>query len=408
MEEKRRRTYRLPPCPPYDVEGMESWLADLGQKGLFLVENGFSGGIATFERREVQWVKYRLEAAQRGFTPWTLNGDEPDPEQLELSQEYGWEYVARRGDFFIFRSFAPGARELNTDPCVQALSMYKVKERQIRSMIIPVVFLALFFYVAWWSGIQITLTTMEWWRFLLTVAVALWCVPWMLLSAIRLGRLRKKLKAGGTLGKKNWRQGQFFYHVNCLVTLVLAVMVTVVFLGGYANRKVPLDQIPISDYTGQLPFASFEDLAGDEQFLYQMEMRGASGFNDIRDWTGVLGVRNIDYNEYATLTFANGTKISGGLYVLYHETMNPAVARGIAEEYERRDRQRGQYVPIELPDLGADLDYGAAYRGRQGYPTVVFQKENVVIQVLFHQWEPEKQLDLAVWAGPIARSIAGA
>ena len=36
MKEKiGKHTFRLPPCPAYDIEGMESWLSDLAMEGLF-------------------------------------------------------------------------------------------------------------------------------------------------------------------------------------------------------------------------------------------------------------------------------------------------------------------------------------------------------------------------------------
>ena len=32
-----RRAYRLPPCPAWDVEGMERWLEDMAERGFFLI-----------------------------------------------------------------------------------------------------------------------------------------------------------------------------------------------------------------------------------------------------------------------------------------------------------------------------------------------------------------------------------
>ena len=35
-----RPVYILPPCPSYDVEGMESWLTDMAKDGLILTKDG--------------------------------------------------------------------------------------------------------------------------------------------------------------------------------------------------------------------------------------------------------------------------------------------------------------------------------------------------------------------------------
>ena len=42
------RIWRLPPCPPYDVEGMESWLSDMAAQGWKLEPDDFFFGIASF------------------------------------------------------------------------------------------------------------------------------------------------------------------------------------------------------------------------------------------------------------------------------------------------------------------------------------------------------------------------
>ena len=58
------------------------------------------------------------------------DGDDPEEEEIELSEAYGWEYVTRRGDFYIYRSLEENVRELNTDPEVYALAMKMVQKRQ--------------------------------------------------------------------------------------------------------------------------------------------------------------------------------------------------------------------------------------------------------------------------------------
>ena len=98
---KERHTHHLPPCPAYDVEGMERWLSDMAHKGLFLTKDGFFAGVATFEYGSARSAKYRLEAAQKSTSMWSENGGEPDPEQVELSERYSWSYIAKRGDFYI-------------------------------------------------------------------------------------------------------------------------------------------------------------------------------------------------------------------------------------------------------------------------------------------------------------------
>ena len=43
-------SYRLAPCPSYDIDGMQGWLAQMAQKGLHLSSDGFFAGFAIFEK----------------------------------------------------------------------------------------------------------------------------------------------------------------------------------------------------------------------------------------------------------------------------------------------------------------------------------------------------------------------
>ena len=58
--EEPKHVYRLPPCPAYDIEGMESWLSDMAANGLLLSADGFFAGFAIFEKSEPRAVRYRL------------------------------------------------------------------------------------------------------------------------------------------------------------------------------------------------------------------------------------------------------------------------------------------------------------------------------------------------------------
>lgn len=134
QEAHTRTVYRRPPCPSYDVEGTEAWLTDLAREGLLLESDGFFAGFAAFEKTAPTRVKYRLEAAQKHASLWSEDGGEPDEAQVELCAQYRWEYVARHGQFYIYRSDDPSARELNTDPKVQALALNAVKKRLVSDL----------------------------------------------------------------------------------------------------------------------------------------------------------------------------------------------------------------------------------------------------------------------------------
>ena len=171
MEAEPKRVWRLPPCPAYDVEGMESWLTDQEARGLRLSRDGFFAGFAIFEKRESSTARYRLQPAEKGKSAWNTE-DGPSDGEEEMSAAMGWDYVARWGEFHIYRCADRQARELNTDPRVQAIALDKVRSRERMNLISLFFWPVLFLGSVAVCGPLLCLLEIGLWRFLLLAAAA--------------------------------------------------------------------------------------------------------------------------------------------------------------------------------------------------------------------------------------------
>ena len=134
MENRVRHTYRLCPCSPMDVEGIQSWLEELARDGLVLETDGSFCGIFTFRKETAKTVRYRLTPVRKKQGFWE-DSREPSEEEKEYSAQCGWEYVARCGSFHIYSADNPNARPLHTDPAVQAMAMDALRKQQ-RSLLL--------------------------------------------------------------------------------------------------------------------------------------------------------------------------------------------------------------------------------------------------------------------------------
>lgn len=398
MEKKTVR--RLPPCPAYDVEGMESWLTDLARDdGLFLVQDGIFAGVAEFEVGEPrQDVKYRLEAAPKSTSFLAEDGGEPDPEAVELNREFSWDYVGRRGDFYIYRTNDPTARELNTDPEVQALAIGAVKKRQAGSV----------FYLIWWLVIYPTLLIARGgflrmavetgtWFVLWTGLVLLWLAADVAAELVHLNRLMKKLRTDGALERnKQWRGRTVPYQVKNLLLFVLCAAWVIVGLNRWAAAEEHRHQP--SDYQGAPPFATIADFGAPES--YQISRWDWDG---VREWSDWLAPRNLKWSEHAQVQVREGEYlITGGLEVEYHEMAAPFLARWMAWELTPRPTTNLNYQMLETPSL--DVDYAAAFVSV--FPTVVLQKGDEVLLASFYQYQAsEGRLELEEWAAILAESL---
>ena len=111
---------KIIPVSLYDIPGLEHWLEEQANQGLFPTS---LGSWAVFEERDVPGVRFRLDP----FANRAGEGLEPTPEKLELYRAAGWEYAFRVGRaYFLFYTTDPQAPELFSDYQSQGLSLYRL------------------------------------------------------------------------------------------------------------------------------------------------------------------------------------------------------------------------------------------------------------------------------------------
>ena len=141
-------------------------------------------------------MRYRLEPAQRRLNFWSDKGVEPDEEAEELNASYGWEYIASRGQFYIYQTREPGTRELNTDPAVLALALDSVRKRERGSFFSLLFWLIVYPLIFFYGGVVQLMLALGTWRFAWGAVIAIWAL-WSSAAALAsMRRLRKKLAAG--------------------------------------------------------------------------------------------------------------------------------------------------------------------------------------------------------------------
>ena len=138
---------KILPVSTADILGLEKWLEDQANNGLFPVS---IGRWATFTTTGVPGTRFRLE-------PYGKCGDSPTEEQISLYCNAGWEYAFAIGAsyYFLFYTTDPSAVELYSDHESRGLSLERLEKAtqraQRRTMIFYLVLIAviawfLFFY----------------------------------------------------------------------------------------------------------------------------------------------------------------------------------------------------------------------------------------------------------------------
>ena len=396
-EEKVKKIYRLPPCPSYDVEGMEGWLSDMAKQGRHLCRDGIFCGVVAFEKGEAKQVKYRLTAAKNGTSMWSKNDGEPEQDEIELSAMYGWEYTAKRGDFHIYRTDDPNVRELNTDPCVQALALTEIKKCRNGSAF-EWIFWLLFWAVATEGRLILSMIYAKTWFMLIVLAVALLFTVSAVVRTVRLGSLVKKLKAQGHLDPvKSTARKTVLYHIGRLVRVLLVIILVITLLANINSRVLGETEIPLSEVTEELPFATMSDFA---EGVYKQDTFG-DWTNYAIHWSDILAPDCWCWRELAKVQTEHGV-LDGSLYVDYFETVSPTVAKIIAKEYYRKAKwdKHCDIFEAELPEG----DFAAAYYDEVHMPNMILQRGNIVINVSLHQYG-EALLSFDEWTEIVSSSL---
>ena len=406
-------THRLAPCPAYDVAGTERWLSEMAERGLHLAPDGFALGLVSFERGEPRRVQYRLEAIpKRGFMD---DGGAPDGEAVELAAQYGWEFVSRRGEFFVYRAEGEDVRELNTDPRVQALAMRAVRARQ-RGALFSILFWILIYPLARNGGVLYrtpllsSLTFGTWLSLFSAFMVAWYCIE-AVITAVSLERLYRRLSRGERTDERQGntsrraRRHRAVTVAQVLLTVVWIVLVAINTL----NLMAETDEMRLGEYLregGTVPFATVTDLAAAQGEVVDAQSTMSAFGNTIRVWRDPLAPVNIDYCEITEVVLADGSVMENGLYVEYHEAANARIAAALAREHLRFDSRRGKrYDPLTLKtELAADQVY--VYLDNLHMPTVILQMGNRVIRASLHGYGEGEDIPLESWVQTVAESIS--
>ena len=398
--EEKKTYYRLVPCPSYDVEGMESWLEDLAEEGLFLTNDGFFCGFGFFHKEEPRKVKYRLQARSAHGSFFTDEG-EPLKEELELSKELGWEFVAQRGEFFIYRSLEENVRELNSDPAVQAITMKEVQKRQFHSIITCLIWVIIYPLVKKNGAILVPLLYMKTWFYLFCVVLGCYFFFSSVWKMVYYTKLRKKLKNGEQLNReKNWKKNARLYPAKNILVIVLCCVWGCIVLGNIHRNVLYEDEISLKEYTGNPPFATMADIAPGK--TYEIVDMGYA--NTVVAWSDVLSPVNYIWEEVAEIQVTEDRSVYGLWDINYHELRWEWMAKLVASDYMRIDKERDFKFLGEL-DLG--IDYAVVYLDDIHMHKVILRQGNKVLQGTFHEYSGEKEnyLTLEEWAKIMADSI---
>lgn len=386
-----KKSYRICPCDSYDIEGIQSWLEDLAQEGLFLEEDGVFCGVFTFVRGKAERVAYRLDIAQKQKPRFFGGSDGWTEEEKELYRAMGWEFLLQYGEFRIYRALKPDAPELNTESQTHAMTMGFLK-RSARSNWIWAIGAVLFWLVFARSALRYPWLNLAVVGVVFTVSaygVLLDAVVTPLFRVLRLRKYEKRLLAGESLtAYRDWKKTAVRTYCHRILPIVLGVCIAGCLLSVLYRVGT---EFPVEEYPNP-PFATLEDVFPGAA----IEEDDWLDYGKAKRWDTALAA-NSEWNESSDITTKDGEKYFCILRLDYHETATEWMAKGLEQDYYDYDanRHRGKrFEDLQAPDLGVDSiraynSYGSFYvLMRQGNRVVhaVVLIDNKTNQNQWHLW----------------------
>ena len=371
MKDKVKKVHRLLPCPAYDIEGVESWLADMAKEGLLLDKKSpFGSSFLRFVPAVPQTVRYRLEPKAKGMDHiW-----EPPEEARALAGNYGWEFVCPFEMFYIYRTVRADAPEMNTDNLVQAQSLKRLKKDLFASLFWQLVTVGYvlfgfgrepFRFVVTFGSIYVVL-------FLLFFGGAVFSAAQRLRNILL---LHKKLKHNiPTDHNKDWKKGANFHKCLRLSSLSVWILALVVIFSTFFH-VFSLGKTATEDYPGDPPFVTVSDLHPGCSF-------GSAGMDSLYNYYQQMesdcAEQIIDWREFVKVFDENGDSLgTATMIVQYYDTASPWLARGLAQDFYRRDARWGMEPPEPLPTPELGLDHVRVYKAVG--TSIILQHGNVMV-----------------------------
>ena len=392
-------TIRMSPCPVYDIAGMEAWLESMAQKGLVLCN--YIMGLAVFEKREPIRMRYQL--ALLPYEPLMEKGlPAAQDEMIALCEEYGWQYITKRGRFGIFATEDTSARMLYSDKELASAEYAELRcseNAAFRSNLLWLLIIAPLMLFE--KNILYSCLTVGTELYILVFLAMTWHVVNNIQNIRQLRKLEEQLKGGESLRDCRIAQHSMAYRAYILVPIVcfiLLVVLLAVRMDYSYNRlyeDAPQGYQTLLSYAEPLPFARLEDAVNGVDIDIDT--------NDmVKKEHDILAPLMLTVSQYDRYRMEDGTTRDYRVYVEYYEMIHPALAMHLAEEIHAEDKDfwDTRYTEYTLPSL--DVDYAIAYEAFN--LKLILVKDNLVLAVSLDSYG-EEPLPIEQWSRVYAESL---
>lgn len=397
MKEKKLR--KFPPCPVYETGKLENWFHAMSKEGWHLTGYSAFWGYFVFCAGSPNAVHYRMEVVVNPQKGWDSDPQLPREEALALHEEFGWHFVLRCGEFYIYKSTEILPRELHTDPEIQALTLKMLNRRFLKSLLSGILVAA--FHICF--GIfryPFSIILLMGSFFVLLLMLVTVTELWKILHAMAYTHRQRKALLGKTVSqpKTDWRTGAKKYQTVQWCAQILTIVFFIFLFSTAFHRKA---ELPLEAFTDTPPFVTLEALGTEE------ELKKLDKINNGRYqiWHNALYPVAYEWLDGGVLPKEDGSSSGGILEIQYCKARTPWLALGAAKDFTRfYDHQPFWGKNVEAHPLdGLGLDYAMGFYNQFGLIRVVLAEGNQAVCAQFSM--DEGSFTMEHWAELMAEKL---
>ena len=299
-----KKVRKILPLSLYDIPGIEAWLEEQANAGLFPV---FVNSWVTFTKDGVPGTRFRLVVNEG-------KEDAPPREQRELFENAGWKYACSiAGAYFLFYTTDPEAVEVYSDWESRGFALEPLKKRlasrrrsilRIYAVLAAVAIWVLFFFESKYDVQPDHFSQLAWLPLELfrpTILLFLICAVWSWRQALRDRRLLRQIDQALSLGMPPPSQGpsKAIARSQIAALVVTPLLVAALIINRFDSLN-PWSMIPLERFSD--PYIAIQSIEREPVFPWKELFEPIPGFE--QNVESRKNVFNEKFGNYAEKRFS--------------------------------------------------------------------------------------------------------
>lgn len=382
---------KLTPCSMHNTSKLELWFDKMASEGFILDQEGYKNTYARFNVTDPQIAFHRI---------WPKEGFNHFNDVNNLRKKFGFEFVSSSAEYDIYRSYDEKALLIDYDSENIRFVNKAARKRIICQTALTLFYLISFLLIALITPCIIVLSPTGIFSSAILLIVSLSEIIRSVRNIFMIVKLKNRNEKDNNISSVNWKKESLKHQIPNIIYIILLFIF--LFVNLYGESIEPVSK-SLPEDKSEIPFATVIDFTNDKDSYISQ----ATILNKYENWKTPVAESNYEWKESARIISSDGNEIKCSLFVDYHETVHPLLAKAVAKLYNVFSRL--SHDPFEsygdCPRL--NYDYEVMIITETDSYIYILQNNNTIIQIkLICSSETAEESELIKFRDNCVRIIA--